>query len=129
LRAVLAFALYAVAASPALAQTEVRLSPITVEGQLQPKASPAGAVRFYPDHAEQAHIDGDVLLRCQARPQGGFDACEVMEESPRGEDFGRRAQEIAGRLNITVPGADGKPFQGGVALLPLRFRMAQPPVR
>jgi TonB family protein len=119
--AIPAVAICAALSSPAFAQTEVRLSPVTVEGQPQPETPPP---RYYPAHAQQQRIEGDVTLRCQIRPQGRFGDCEVLQETPTGEDFGLRALEIAGLFHLDVPGADGQPLTGGVAVIPLRFRMA-----
>ena len=125
LRILPALVLCAAIAGPAWAQTEVRLSPVTVEGKLQPPA-PAPPLRYYPERAEQQHIEGDVTLRCQVKPPGRFDRCEIMDETPKGQEFGLHATEIVERLQFALPGADGKPLESGVAVIPLRFRMERP---
>ena len=111
----------------------LRLTPMVVTGIYPPPATaappPDGAasIAYYPEHAQQAHIEGEAVVRCAIAPQGQtLSDCHVMSEDPKGEGFGDKAVMMSGLLKMASPADRAKDNKDGQIVgyeLPFEFRL------
>lgn len=71
----------------------------------QPNASDYG--RLYPDEAMRRRVDGQVTLSCLVNDSYGLD-CEVADESPTGQGFGRATLRLAEKFRVAPQTATGE---------------------
>lgn len=75
--------------------------------------------RLYPDQAQRAGTEGDVVVECLIAASGALHACEVVSESPEGHGFGAAAARLSRHYRVKAA-----PHQiGARVLLPIAFRL------
>lgn len=65
---------------------------------------PSSRGRYYPPHASINHISGHAVVDCALDARGKASQCQVVEEAPAGEDFGRASLILVCR-SIVAPAA------------------------
>jgi TonB family protein len=92
---------------------------------------PDGAelARLYPQAAAAEHVAGRAKAMCHVLADGALDACVVVEECPRGYDFGRATLLAAQDFQIRPKTVNGAPVTGGTVVVPMEWTLdaAAPP--
>jgi TonB family protein len=77
---------------------------------------------LYPDAARARGIQGAAIIQCQVARSGGLTDCVSLQEAPLGEGFGEATVKVA-RHFVVRPTFDGKSVEGGIVLIPMRWRL------
>ena len=88
--------------------------------------SPDDIARYYPEHAMRNGISGRAVIGCLVSAEGLLTNCEVISESPPGEDFGAAAVRMAPAFRMKPKTLDGTPVEGAEVRIPILFQ-APPP--
>jgi TonB family protein len=76
---------------------------------------------FYPPLMTALRIPGYAAVRCTVTAAGRTEGCVPVFESPRGLGFGPAAAEMAGAFRFIPKKIDGRPVDGGMVTVPIRF--------
>jgi TonB family protein len=77
--------------------------------------------RFYPEAAAYAGLSGEAVLSCKFNASGYLADCQVVAETPRGQDFGAAALKLATRFQAAPGICNGQPVEGHEITIPIRF--------
>lgn len=67
------------------------------------------------------------MLMCRVSGDGGLYACRVISEGPEGEGFGKAALGMTGLFEMRPMKIGGRPIDGAVIKIPVRFVMPPQP--
>ncbi|HEY1879497.1 MAG TPA: TonB family protein [Caulobacteraceae bacterium] len=90
-----------------------------VEWRVAPNVAQVSAA--YPEKARAARVGGLVTLACTFNGGGRIGNCEVVEETPKGYDFGRAARSLAGDFVGPDQLADGRSTSNDTTQLVIAF--------
>jgi len=76
---------------------------------------------FYPEAAARADLSGQAVLSCRFDAKGRLADCQVLGESPRGQNFGDAALRLATRFQAPPEACNGQPVEGHQITIPIRF--------
>jgi TonB family protein len=78
--------------------------------------------RYYPDAAERAGLSGRAVLNCKFDAKGRLGDCQVLAESPRGQNFADAALRLATLFQAAVQKTcNGHSVEGHQITIPIRF--------
>ena len=85
-------------------------------------AGAAPLLRYYPEKAQKANVEGVAVISCSVTAEGKLEACTVVSEDPPGWGFGEKALEMAPLFKMRTVNKDGTPVTSPVTI-PVTFRL------
>jgi TonB family protein len=85
-------------------------------------ASAAPRLRYYPEKAQKANMEGVAVLSCDVLPDGKLKDCTVVSEDPPGWGFGEAALGMVTLFKMRPTQKDGTPVESPVKI-PITFRL------
>ncbi|WP_297803567.1 TonB family protein [uncultured Brevundimonas sp.] len=80
-------------------------------------------LRAYPDAALERGISGSTTLNCSVRVDGTLSDCQVGNETPARQGFGRAAISLSRQFRMSPRTVDGAPVDGARVSVAIRFNV------
>lgn len=94
-------------------------SPLITRPDWVRKPSSDDMARFYPDRASRNGIHGKTAMTCRVTSRGSLTACEIVSETPEGEDFGAATLKVADKFRMRPMTDDCVSVEGATVRIPL----------
>lgn len=80
-------------------------------------------VRFYPEIAQRAGVEGSASALCRIAASGDLSDCAILSEDPQGCRFGEAAVRLASSLRARPRAKNGSETSGRTFRFDLRFKL------
>ena len=78
----------------------------------------------YPAHAERHNIEGKAVITCAVGDDGRLSDCQVISETPAGEDFGVAAVALSQKFRM-LPPPEGYAAKPAEVTIPVVFQVPE----
>jgi protein TonB len=85
--------------------------------------SPGSPLRYYPEKAQRAGVEGAATISCIVNASGLLHDCTVVEETPADYGFGEAAIKMSVLFRMRPLTKSGQKVDGGAVRLPIRFAL------
>ena len=82
-------------------------------------------MRYLPDRAQRAGVEGQVTMTCVVTDKGQLSDCTVIEESPINYGFGAAAVKLGKLFRMRPVTRNGQPVAGGTVTIPMQFLLSK----
>lgn len=83
--------------------------------------------RVFPKAAEAQRREGRATMSCGVSEEGVLVGCAVIDEDPKGAEFGEAVLSVAHLFRMRPMTRDGVPVEGGTVRIPFSFRLPNMP--
>jgi len=80
-------------------------------------------LRYYPEKAQRAGVEGAATISCIVNASGLLHDCTVVEETPADYGFGEAAIKMSVLFRMRPLTKSGQKVDGGTVRLPIRFAL------
>jgi hypothetical protein len=101
--------------------------PLTGEDVTPKLRSFKGSVRYYPEIAQSAGVEGRATALCSIAENGNLVDCAIQSEEPAGCQFGAAVATLAEMMRVPPRTKKSEPTPGRRFLFDLRFKLPDGP--
>jgi TonB family protein len=106
------------------ASSAADLPPLTGNDvRVQVDSSASKELRFYPEAAQRAHIEGIASVLCTITADGRLSDCTTAVENPPGYGFAAATVRLASHMRVAPRAKDGSPTVGRSLRVDMAYKL------